>query len=97
MPEETVRTFVAILPSAQLHRACADVAAAGRGLPVRWVRPASVHLTLKFLGDVWVNGIPAIHQALRQAAEGSAALQHRGSRAGLFSQRNPSAGLVDGA
>lgn len=70
MPEETVRTFVAILPSAQLHRACADVAAAGRGLPVRWVRPASVHLTLKFLGDVGVNGVPAIHQALRQAAEG---------------------------
>ena len=70
MSDETARTFVAILPSAQLHRACADVAAAGRGLPVRWVRPASVHLTLKFLGDVWVNGVPAIHQALRQAAAG---------------------------
>ena len=70
MSDETVRTFVAILPSAQLHRACADVAAAGRGLPVRWVRPESVHLTLKFLGDVGMNGVPAIHQALRQAAAG---------------------------
>lgn len=70
MSEETVRTFVAILPSAQLRQACADVAAAGRGLPVRWVRPASVHLTLEFLGDVRVNGVPAIHQALRQAAQG---------------------------
>ena len=72
MPDERVRAFVAILPAADLHRACRDVAAAGRGLPVRWGRPASVHLTLKFLGDVPADTIPAIHQALRRAAEGLA-------------------------
>lgn len=72
MPDERVRAFVAVKPAADLHRACVDVAAAGRMLPVRWVRPASVHLTLKFLGDVPVTVVPAIHQALRQAVQGLA-------------------------
>ena len=72
MPDERMRAFVAIKPTADLHRACADVIAAGHMLPMRWVRPASVHLTLKFLGDVRVDAIPAIHQALRQAAQGLA-------------------------
>jgi 2'-5' RNA ligase len=39
---------------------------------MRWARPESVHLTLKFLGDVPADTLPAIHQALRQAAEGLA-------------------------
>ncbi len=72
MSGEKVRAFIAIRPAADLHRACAGVAAAGRGPLMRWVRPESVHLTLKFLGDVPVDAIPAIHQALRQAAEGLA-------------------------
>ena len=97
MPDERVRAFVAILPAADLHRACRDVAAAGRGLPVRWGRPASVHLTLKFLGDVPADTIPAIHQALRRAAEGPGTLQRHGARAWLLSQRRPSTGLVDGS
>ncbi len=70
MSDEKVRAFIAIRPAAGLYQACTGVAAAGRGLPMRWVRPESVHLTLKFLGDVPVGAIPAIHQALRQAAEG---------------------------
>ena len=73
MPDEKVRTFIAIAPDAALRQACADVAAAIRGLPMRWVRPESVHLTLKFLGDVPVDAIPTIHQTLQQVAEGSTA------------------------
>ena len=72
MSDERVRAFVAVKPAADLRRACADVAAAGRVLPMRWVRPDSVHLTLKFLGNVPVDAVPAIHQALRQAAAGLA-------------------------
>ena len=72
MPDERLRAFVAIKPTADLHRACADVAAAGRMLPMRWARPASVHLTLKFLGDVRTDAVPAIHQALQRAMEGLA-------------------------
>ena len=64
--------FIAIRPAADLHKACTGVAATGCKLPMRWARPESVHLTLKFLGDVPADTLPAIHQALRQAAEGLA-------------------------
>ena len=73
MSDEKVRAFIAIRPAADLRQACTGVAAAARGLPMRWVRPESVHLTLKFLGDVPVDAIPTIHQTLQQAAEGLAA------------------------
>ena len=73
MSDEKVRAFIAIRPAADLRQACIEVAAAARGLPLRWVRPESVHLTLKFLGDVPVDAIPAIHQTLQQAAQGLAA------------------------
>lgn len=70
MSDERVRAFVAVKPAADLRRACAEVAVAGRVLPMRWVQPESVHLTLKFLGDIRVAAVAAIHQALRQATEG---------------------------
>ena len=41
-----------------------------RGLPVKWVRPESLHLTLKFLGDVDDAREPALRAALAQAAGG---------------------------
>lgn len=39
-----------------------------RGLPVKWVRPESVHLTLKFLGDVEDAREPELRAALTEAA-----------------------------
>ena len=39
-----------------------------RGLPVKWVRPDGIHLTLKFLGDVDEAREPALRAALAQAA-----------------------------
>jgi len=41
---------------------------------IRWVRPESIHLTLKFLGDVSPMDIDRIQTALTQAAAGSGAL-----------------------
>ena len=41
-----------------------------RGLPVKWVRPEGLHLTLKFLGDVDEAREPAVRAALSQAAGG---------------------------
>ena len=84
MSDEKVRAFIAIAPDAALRQACADVAAAARGLPMRWVRPESVHLTLKFLGDVPVDAIPTIHQMLQQVAESSAAFSVAVRELGCF-------------
>ena len=41
-----------------------------RGLPVTWVRPEGIHLTLKFLGDVDEATEPHLRAALGQAAGG---------------------------
>jgi 2'-5' RNA ligase len=39
-----------------------------RGLPIKWVRPDGIHLTVKFLGDVDDSREPALRAALAQAA-----------------------------
>jgi 2'-5' RNA ligase len=40
------------------------------GMPVRWVRPGSIHLTLKFLGDIDQNTVGPISRALSAAVAG---------------------------
>ena len=44
------------------------------GLPVRWVRPDGIHLTLKFLGEVPQEGVEDLHSALGRAAKGGRSL-----------------------
>ncbi|MGH7531563.1 MAG: RNA 2',3'-cyclic phosphodiesterase [Gemmatimonadales bacterium] len=42
-----------------------------RGLPVKWVRPECIHLSLKFLGDMEEAREPELQAALRQATSGA--------------------------
>jgi 2'-5' RNA ligase len=64
-----IRAFIALTPSAMLQQALAEVQAALQrlSLPWRWVKPAQIHLTLKFLGDILPETIDPIAQAIRQA------------------------------
>jgi 2'-5' RNA ligase len=63
-----IRAFIALTPPATLQQAFAEVQAALHrlSLPFRWVKPAQIHLTLKFLGDILPETIDPIAQAIRQ-------------------------------
>jgi 2'-5' RNA ligase len=69
---QTLRTFVALpLDGVVLSR----IESAYRTLTslpvdVKWVRPASIHLTLKFLGSVGQDRIEALGQALQRGLTG---------------------------
>ncbi len=68
---ETIRTFIAIELDEATQRALASVQAQlkrERGASaVRWVAPANIHITLKFLGDVVAAQLPAVQAAVTQA------------------------------
>lgn len=74
MPEP-IRTFIAIELDDALRRALANIQAqlqrdrAAR--LVRWVEPASIHLTLKFLGDVESERLPTLERAIADACAAS--------------------------
>jgi 2'-5' RNA ligase len=40
-------------------------------LPLKWVRVDNIHLSLKFLGDVRDEQLPALHAALQDVARGN--------------------------
>lgn len=73
MPE-MVRTFIAIVLSQGAHQALGEVSAKLRAGPGgeagRWVQPESIHLTLKFLGDVPSPKLPALYKAVERACAG---------------------------
>jgi 2'-5' RNA ligase len=79
-----LRTFVAIESSeaaiAALARLQARLRSGPGGRAGRWVRPETAHLTIKFLGDVPSETIPAVAAALDRVAAQHApfALELRG-------------------
>lgn len=68
-----MRLFVALsLPKRErqrLHKAAASLRTTD--LPVRWVEPDGLHLTLKFLGEVAPDRVPKVRDALAIAASKS--------------------------
>ena len=70
---EQVRSFIAIeLPDA-VKTALTQLQSrlkSGKSLPVKWVNPYSIHLTLKFLGNVELDRIGDITGAIEAAAQG---------------------------
>ncbi len=68
---DPVRTFIAIELDEATRRAIGDAQAQlkhARGAhDIRWVAPENIHLTLKFLGDVDAEKMPALTRALADA------------------------------
>lgn len=81
-----MRLFVAInLPAAERKRiAAAATPLRESALPVRWVEPDALHLTLKFLGEVAQDEVESVTAAVRQVAGRHRPLTLRLHGAGAF-------------
>lgn len=74
-----IRTFVAVELEASVRQALAQVQATlrsrleksvGSGVRIQWVKPESIHLTLKFLGDMPEDRVPDVQTVLTRVAGG---------------------------
>ena len=68
----TLRTFIALpLPAEWTDALATTIDNLSRSIPggVRWVNPAGIHLTLKFLGDTDAEMAPRIVSGLAEALE----------------------------
>ena len=90
---EQIRCFIAIeLPEElkrELSKLQSQLKAASRA-SVKWVDTKSIHLTLKFLGNVDVNRIPTILETIAQARQGIAPFHLEVAGTGVFpGQKQP--------
>ena len=70
---EQIRSFIAIELPDEVKQALVQLQAqlkTGKQPPVKWVDPYSVHLTLKFLGNIAVAKTGEITAAIEKAAQG---------------------------
>ncbi|MFL6216371.1 MAG: RNA 2',3'-cyclic phosphodiesterase [Blastocatellia bacterium] len=87
-----IRTFVCIEVPAPIR---ARIEALQRRLrrndvPISWVKPANIHLTIKFLGDVAASRIDDVRQAVERACQGIPPFEITVAGAGGFpSARSP--------
>lgn len=84
-----MRLFVAVeLPASLRQRlAAAQEAMRSAPLPVRWVRPEGIHLTLKFLGETDDGRLAALATALAEAGRGLDAFRLGAGVAVAFPER----------
>jgi RNA 2',3'-cyclic 3'-phosphodiesterase len=84
-----VRLFVAVDPSEAVRATLAAAVRSGREIApnARWVDPASIHLTLFFLGEVEAPEARAIEPALVRAASSHAGFELAFGKAGVFDSR----------
>jgi len=70
---EQIRSFIAIELPDELKAKLGQLEAqlkSGQQLRVKWVDPSSIHLTLKFLGNISVSRVGEIAKAMEVAAQG---------------------------
>lgn len=68
---ETIRTFVCIEVPASIKDRIEALQRALRlsDVPISWVKPANIHLTIKFLGDVASSRLDDLHGAVERACQ----------------------------
>ena len=81
-----LRAFIAVTPPTALQHTVAEIREVFQPIriPWRWVTPAQIHLTLKFLGDVPAEQVTVIAQAMACAAQGQTAFTLRAQSLGCF-------------
>jgi len=87
MADEVIRSFIAIELPGELVKQLKDFQAALKppgGYPAKWVDPASMHLTLKFLGNVDVKGLAAVKDETGVAISSSRRFHLVTGRTGFF-------------
>ncbi|MFH0769241.1 MAG: RNA 2',3'-cyclic phosphodiesterase, partial [Chloroflexota bacterium] len=84
---EQIRSFIAIeLPDElklELNRLKAQLKSAGQSW-VKWVDPNSIHLTLKFLGNIAIEKSGEITKAIEEATQGTPPFQLEVKELGVF-------------
>lgn len=83
---ETIRAFIAFeIPDDVLSSLSrVQEGLKSYGFQAKWVRPQSIHLTLKFLGDIQATHVQPIAGVMCDAAEGYAPLSLCGHGIGVF-------------
>jgi len=81
-----VRLFIALTPPPEVQRAVWDAFAPlrARAMPVKWIPPDGIHLTLKFLGEVDEGRLAELSGALVDAVAGARAISLVVRGAGAF-------------
>jgi 2'-5' RNA ligase len=84
---DNIRTFIAIeLPpdiKTVLNQLQTELSS-GKDSSVKWVNPNSIHLTLKFLGNVDTKAIPDITDAMKKSAKNAKTFSLQLSEIGAF-------------
>jgi 2'-5' RNA ligase len=87
LDNQSIRTFIAIeLPEelkSAIHRLQNNFKSAGY-TRIKWVAPESIHLTLKFLGNISTGKIDVIKEVLKTAGHGIAPFQLSTDELGTF-------------
>lgn len=84
---EQVRSFIAIELPDEVKKGLRELQAqlkAGGSAPVKWVDPANIHLTLKFLGNVAADRIDEISSAMTNAVQDTSPFKLEIKELGVF-------------
>jgi 2'-5' RNA ligase len=83
---ESIRSFIAVELPDDVLSAVSRVQGQLKsyGFRTKWVRPANIHVTLKFLGDIDSGTIDAIASAMVSAADGCVPISLRAKGIGVF-------------